>query len=62
MTKVAKCPCCNVTLDEDDCIDIEDEGSRIIKQLVGSCLDCGREYHWVEIFTYEGAEPPVEIM
>ena len=62
MSKVAKCPYCNVTLDEDDCIDIEDEGSRIVKQLIGSCEDCGREFQWVEIFIYEGAGPPMEIL
>lgn len=62
MTKVAKCPVCNVTLDEDDCVDIEDESSRLVKQLVGHCVDCGREYQWVEIFTYDGAGPPVEII
>ena len=62
MTKVAKCPHCNVTLEEDDCIDIEDEISRLVKQLVGHCVDCGREYQWVEVYAYEGARPPVEIL
>ena len=62
LTKVAKCPYCNVTLEEDDCIDMEDEISRLVKLLVGSCPDCGREFKWVEIFTYDGAGPPMEIM
>ena len=29
----AKCPYCNVTLDEDDCTDIQDEGERLVKRL-----------------------------
>ena len=62
MTKVAKCPHCNVTLKEDDCIDMEDEISRLVKRLVGHCENCGREFQWIEIFTYDGAGPPMEII
>lgn len=58
----AKCPHCNVSLDEDDCIDIEDEGFRLVKRLVGSCPDCGRQFQWREHYNYIEASDPVEIM
>lgn len=58
----AKCPYCNVTLDEDDCTDIEDEGERLVKRMVGHCRDCRREFQWKEIFNYIEASDPVEIM
>lgn len=60
--KYAKCPHCNVSLDEDDCTDIEDEGSRLVKRLVGSCPDCGREFQWSEFYDYVEASDPVEMM
>lgn len=58
----AKCPHCNVSLDEDDCIDIEDEGFRLVKRLVGSCPDCGRQFQWREYYNYIEASDPVKIM
>ena len=60
--KYAKCPHCNVSLEEDDCTDIENEVSRLVKRLVGHCEDCGREFQWMEIFNYVEASDPVEIM
>lgn len=58
----AKCPHCNVVLDEEDCIDIEDEGERLVRRVVGSCRDCRREFQWREIYIYVEASDPVEIM
>ena len=51
-----KCPHCNVVLEEDDCFDMDFASDDIIiRELVGHCPECNREYQWSERFAYQGS-------
>ena len=54
----ATCPDCGGELEELDCLDIEDDVSRVHLLKNGKCSCCGKHYMWSEVFVYEGYTTP----
>lgn len=52
----AKCPYCNVELEEDDCFDVVDSGDICVKYLAGHCPQCDKDFQWKEIYEFSGVD------
>ena len=51
---VVVCLTCGGRVDPFDCLDIEDQGDKVITFKVGECDHCGNHYQWHEEYHYVG--------
>lgn len=57
-----KCPNCGDERNFDvEPIETEYEGHCYYDYMIGTCLTCGKQYEWTEIFTFSHATEPREI-
>lgn len=58
MGESVRCACegCDTYLEVDDCLDSECDGFVSTYKYVGHCPNCGTNYSWVEIYTWQGIE------
>lgn len=52
----AICPNCGHELIEDESYDIFVDISEFREYVVGHCENCGKEYKWIDIFTFSRVE------
>lgn len=45
-----KCPHCNVEVETADRLDSSIDGETIEIEMLGHCPECGRAYHWFEVY------------
>ena len=48
------CPTCGGRVECFDCLDIEDQGDKVVMFKVGECDHCGNHYQWHEEYHYAG--------
>lgn len=61
MIKIAICPHCDEELVQDECYDTHFEEEYIVNYIAGHCPMCDKEFQWVEVYEFAGANEIEEV-